>query len=371
MEFGVSDMAALADHSPENMGDLTAFELNSKSLGPDEGAGVGGFESSDLFSGVSAEFQGNLFPDLEGTQSDLEDFLNSDFSGSNAQPTSELGKGASGDIVDLLISDQSDFRFVAKAAQPIHASIPTPSSMFANSQAKAATDVQMSDPDSPTCPCRAKLMGTLEKLMTDGSRPQAVAGDSDDQETQIRGFRRGSNKAQTMVIACNREVISSMTSILQCACEKDGYMLSILAMIIAKLLSRYSEAVVGVLGKERDSKAKSVISASTPVQSLERGHHGSADHDGVGRLMAQEILSELHRVQRLINEVCLQLRSQKGSCRAVGDDNRDCQLPSRPVSRHGELERPFSALTLDGIAKDIRFGLGILSKKLIGLLQEI
>ncbi|KAI0192439.1 hypothetical protein F4808DRAFT_465116 [Astrocystis sublimbata] len=359
-DLGASDIASMVDNSLKDIVYLNPFGLSPESIGPDQGSGVGTFESSDFFSGLSTDFQESPFPDLGGIQSDFDEFLSSEFSEVNALAACDFSPETGGMAI-LPAYDQINCHPASKA--PVLTPSPTISS---NSRTQAMIDTEMSDAKDPTCCCLSKLLGALEKLLRDRSRSRRLSKNVDDLTTSTRNCLGGSTKTQ-LVVVDNQQVINSLRSVLQCPCEKDDYMLTLLAMIVTKLLSRYSEVVPGVLRNEGASKARSSLLASKPVLPQQPGH-GSVGHGGVERLAAQKILSELHRVQRLINELCPQLLTQKEF--AGAGDSRHCQVLRPLISQNGTLERPFSAVTLDGIGKDMRSGLSALSKGLIGMLQE-
>ncbi|KAI1874903.1 uncharacterized protein JN550_002332 [Neoarthrinium moseri] len=228
------------------------------------------------------------------------------------------------------------------------------------------TEVSNSTPASSSCNCLTQLFGALKKLMMDISSESNLPKAIDEPATGCRTPLNGRTKAQIVVLD-NQQVISSISGILQCSCEKDGYMLTILATIVTKLLSRYAEAVPRLLGSAEKRNAQWGFLAAKLVQT----QHIEDDcvfFEDAERMAAQEILNELHRVQRLVNELSPRLRTQEDAVHP--DDSPERQLLLSLSSQNKALQRPFSAITVEGIGRDMRASLSSLSRGIISILQE-
>ena len=121
------------------------------------------------------------------------------------------------------------------------------------------------------------------------------------------------------VIAKNEHTIEAVSRMLQCPCSQDGYLLAIVSLIVFKVLGWYGAAARKKISSGDDSHG---------VQSAGRSHsHQPSSSEqvfqelpGVGsycldgedsaRMAAQLVLSELHRVQRLVNQLSTKLKLQ-------------------------------------------------------------
>ncbi|KUI60089.1 Aflatoxin biosynthesis regulatory protein [Cytospora mali] len=181
------------------------------------------------------------------------------------------------------------------------------------------------------------------------------------------------------VVAENKATIEAVSTVLRCSCAKDGYLLVILSLIAFKLLGRYAAAA---------ARRQAGDSKSDPGSYLR-----PVNHDGIVRMSAQLVLSELHRVQRLVNELSLQLKAQRTerrSASSLGKDEGEGKRKGRGegisvvgarqfggdrqgsgVVWEGEaMMAPFSAATLEQIEIDLRRRLGVLSSEIIDTLRQ-
>nr|AAM02986.1 AFLR [Aspergillus nomiae] len=176
-----------------------------------------------------------------------------------------------------------------------------------------------------------------------------------------------------MVLSGNKKATDVVRNILGCSCAQDGYLLSMVVLIVLKVLAWYaaaagtqcpSTAVGGNNSSDSSGSSRSSSSSSNSpttvseervlhVPSLVGGH--CVDEEDQPRVAAQLVLSELHRVQSLVN--LLAKRLQEGGDDAAG-------MPAHhPAS-------PFSLLGFSGLEANLRHRLRAVSSNIINFLQQ-
>jgi hypothetical protein len=166
------------------------------------------------------------------------------------------------------------------------------------------------------------------------------------------------------ILSTNEQTVQAINEMLQCDCA-DGYLLAVLSIIILKTLSWYA----AVVRQTPNLEAEHSIGVDPPSLSPLRGELGSqADEYGLDsedhiRLVRQQVLSQLHRVQRLVN-----LLSQ----RTQTVDGGGCGAPPTPPSHQtNSIESlfPFPVAMLDQMEVNLRKRLRDLSAEILDLLR--
>ncbi|EOA85724.1 hypothetical protein ACJQWK_07726 [Exserohilum turcicum] len=143
--------------------------------------------------------------------------------------------------------------------------------------------------------------------------------------------------ALDLVIEANKQYISQVDSMLQCQCLHDGYLLTILSLIVFKVLDSYDAAA-----------------SSSETQRADT----DATEDDVRRMAAQRVMGELHRVQRLVNQLSINIKrhttteAQEKVLGSLTSDRRNVE---------GEAFLPFSTVMLSQLETDMRKRLRSLS----------
>ncbi|KAL4776688.1 aflatoxin regulatory protein-domain-containing protein [Aspergillus nidulans var. acristatus] len=106
------------------------------------------------------------------------------------------------------------------------------------------------------------------------------------------------------VITKNEQTLRDITEIIECSCSEDGYTLTIITLAAFKVLAWYS-AVAHISPTSEDGQALEEIDRTPAVV---RGYN--IDGEDQGRMAAQLVLSELHRVQRLVGNLYQRLKDQ-------------------------------------------------------------
>ncbi|KAJ0107614.1 hypothetical protein J7T55_007805 [Diaporthe amygdali] len=203
----------------------------------------------------------------------------------------------------------------------------------------------------------------------------------------------GTPGAVQTVLHENKQGIEAVLSRLACAnCSDDVFLLSVLTITVQKILERYAIAArirSGDLGGGGEAEAGKSATARHAVDDfLSNADRGAAkplvlagygagarlDQDDRERV-AQLVLSELHRVQRLVNKLAPKL---KGVRDADGDH---ASGPSDVLQRRQKVHRrkreddlspgvAFSEGTLEQMERDMRKSLSSLSTEIISRIRQ-
>jgi len=178
-------------------------------------------------------------------------------------------------------------------------------------------------------------------------------------------------------------------NILECSCSQDGYLLSIMALISFKVLGTYAAVIGGsTLSEPRgaescdnDNDGTHITASFSPDRftgrSLESQPPSNAVLHGYGfeveereRLMAQQVMGELHRVQGLVNGLSRRLRGDDDAKQATSKDSvSDAQASPSQVSRLG-LPAPFSGILMDQLEIHLRSYLRAVSDQILNVLRQ-
>ena len=168
-------------------------------------------------------------------------------------------------------------------------------------------------------------------------------------------------------------MIDSISVMLDCPCSLDEYVATIICLVVFKMIAWYAAAAreMPVMDDMMDwngnggsnpevsrSHSEEVLQFPTVVGSYRLDGHNQ------NRMAATLVLSELHRVQRLVRTLSKRLDSVKARNRASrgsvsSESSSGDDLPSRKPSV-GDMS-PLSASTLDLLEADLRKRLRLVS----------
>ena len=167
------------------------------------------------------------------------------------------------------------------------------------------------------------------------------------------------------VIARNEATIEAVSTMLKCACSQDGYLLSIMSLIMFKVLGWYAAVA---------RKTPSLHSPPASRSPIDPAFHNStvigsycldgADSD---RMAAQLVLSELHRVRLLISKLSSKLKGQA----AAAKKRKGEVETSESMDLGNELTLPLSAVMYDQLDNDLRNRLRTLSCEMLDRLRRL
>lgn len=176
-----------------------------------------------------------------------------------------------------------------------------------------------------------------------------------------------------------KKTTRSLDQLLQCTSPHDGYLLVILSLAISKLLEIYDgiSGALHTLSTGHDEKTlensawaeTNLLTTDTILSTTSSLHQVSAAKEGSYRFSAQELLSELHRVQRLIAKVSKGFRETALHAQRVEElqDLNPSKIPEKSLA--SEANRPFAPNLHDQIVEDLRRSVRVQSGRLIDMLQ--
>jgi len=265
------------------------------------------------------------------------------------------------------------------------------SSCITTAQAPPATrensnSTDNEDPPSPCC-CLTRALGLLKHPFPNTSpRPACTMSNGPESCSAIEMTVRKRNPEAQAIVANNQQTVEVVSNILQCQCSQDGYLLTILALVVSKVLDWYE-----ALGRELPNSSSSAVSlagaeslgrdGNSSLSTPSSGHRSDvvvhqhhrpdycADGEDLERMAAQRILSQLHRVQRVVNQLSPKLKSQGTTRKDATTVDSQLSLVGQ-MSGGGTTTSPFSAPTLDHIEADLRKRLRGLSIEIIDMLRH-
>ncbi|OJJ05022.1 hypothetical protein ASPVEDRAFT_197972 [Aspergillus versicolor CBS 583.65] len=200
------------------------------------------------------------------------------------------------------------------------------------------------------------------------------------------GGHQGSGPARTIesVISQNKQIIETINAVLDCPCSHDGYVISMVSLAVFKVMGWYIAAA-------RDKRV-------TPDDVMEWGHDtviypgvsdlsasnkrvlcspmiiGShcIDSKSQNRMAAQLVLSELHRVQQLVNVLSSRLESIRlSTCLASDSTFGSATSEALENSLFTAMQTsPLSGSTFSQLEEDLRKRLRAISSETIEILRR-
>ncbi|KAF2258318.1 hypothetical protein CC78DRAFT_621925 [Lojkania enalia] len=177
------------------------------------------------------------------------------------------------------------------------------------------------------------------------------------------------------LISENESVAISVDNILQCRYAQDSQVLIILALVVSKVLDRYLRAARVAPAAQEAISPQSRRPSSAFAQKL---HHQSRmakayvhGEDSV-RMAGQLVLSELHRVLKLVNALAARLNELGSGCSTLDWMRGGGPSPAGLLSQQGFDEASmvsFSSTMLDQLGTDLRRQLKSVVATITGMLQ--
>lgn len=239
-----------------------------------------------------------------------------------------------------------------------------------NKRAPTSSDTQSFQDvlsDSPCC-CLIRALGLFRQLFPNASTTCS--------RLKEQGYENATSQTPTIqsVVAENEQTVEAIGKMLQCSCSQDGYLLAITSLIVFKVLGWYAAAARETrvtnegqdlgefptsLRQDSSDHSEQVLHCPTVVG----GYH--IDGEDQGRMAAQLVLSELHRVQRLVNLLSQRLKGHGVRNGAVGLSKNTIDGQS-----DGQCTPPFSATMLDHLEADLRKRLRALTMEIVDMLRR-
>lgn len=175
------------------------------------------------------------------------------------------------------------------------------------------------------------------------------------------------------VIAKNEHTIEALGTMLECPCSQDGYLLALVALIVFKVLGWYAAVALTTPSSGNDNHSVQSLHSSQSAHwsrseqvLLDPAEVGSYCLDGEdsARMAAQLVLGELHRVQRLVNQLSAKLKMQA----AKSDGLPGNSITSTLGNLDGETTLSPSTVILSQLEVDLRKRLKALS---LGIVESL
>jgi aflatoxin regulatory protein len=180
-------------------------------------------------------------------------------------------------------------------------------------------------------------------------------------------------------ISRNEQTIDSISSMLQCPCSKNSFLLAIMSLIVFKVLNWYAAVVhSAVTSNEMDLDDQSPTSSGSSHsfdylmqhQQLPAVINGDSGSDSAesGRRSAQLVLGELHRVQRFLNQLSprLQACGRRSRVGSAIENNIGSLLDDDVTS----LALSFSPMVLDQLKQELHKRVRAVSLEIIEFLRQ-
>ncbi|KAL3474752.1 hypothetical protein BJX99DRAFT_230958 [Aspergillus californicus] len=336
-----------------------------------------GIYSSDFSSVLADSNMFHSFSDFDPDPNDIEFNMTDYFE----HPTIDDDgvSRSSNDIGSLLIPETINFGLGALESNDLLSA-----SFAVSSEASVPTLLSTTGPNMTmmrtpatdiSCGCVTQSLDLLKTLSSTPSSPtssMSAAGPA------LSSGRIAMGAAQAVLIE-NRQHIETVNSLLSCSvCTEDSFRLVIVSMIVLKILERYASTARGqVLGSRVGSVenntgqrlTNSVISSSKDhMRALSCTYTMPRDDIASGHAPARLVLSELHRVQTLVNLLSAKLRgNMEGDARGMEHTIWGLQVANendKPQST------PFSSNTLAHMESDMRNSLSSLAADIINRLRQ-
>ena len=322
--------------------------------------------SSDMLPDLFGPTDQTLSSTSTDTGTDLDDFFNSPISFST--DLSDVSIFGTADLFSTGIDSNSNGSETFSDAFPVFEdavselftnSIPTSTSQNSASPNKELHYQETRATESP-CSCLVQALGFMKQLFPSPSNAcMTWATQGLDKATAIPTIQA--------VIARNEGTIEAVSTMLECSCSQDGYLLSVMSLIVFKVLGWYAAVArktPSLQGPQtylprQSSPFGPVLQNSTIV--------GSYCLDGAdsARMAAQLVLSELHRVRRLVDQLSSKLKVQAMTKRRGGVETPES------MDLDNEMALPLSAVMYDQLDNDLRKRLRALSCEMLDRLRRL
>ncbi|KAF7587029.1 hypothetical protein BBP40_007851 [Aspergillus hancockii] len=216
-------------------------------------------------------------------------------------------------------------------------------------------------PESSSCSCLARALSILKQLCPATSGPcRAPKGCGYDTGLAPRPNLQA-------VITNNEQTIETISNMLHCQCAQDGYLLTIMALIVFKVLGWYAIAARETSSSE-PSHGREFPDISQQPQRFPSEY--SVDGEDHSRMAGQVVLSELHRVQRLVKVLSQRLKIHGMPNQGSSDPLDQLITHGTEISFDAECTFPLPITMLHQLETDLRKRLRGLSAEIVEMLRR-
>ena len=228
-----------------------------------------------------------------------------------------------------------------------------------NNRASPVSDIrghEDSHASDSSCFCFVRALSLMRELLPNHSTACKTANAQDLSKTTAQP------PTIQDVIAKNEEIIEAVSTMLQCSCTQDVYLLTIMSLIVFKLLNWYAAAARPKPSSGSDQTNQQSTNSEQVVRDPARVGSYCLEGEDSARMAAQLVLGELHRVQQLVNKLSTKLRTQEakdGRKPDVGDQSTD-----------NESVLPLSKTMMDQLGNDLKRRLKSISLEIVEVLRR-
>ncbi|KAK4987109.1 hypothetical protein LTR66_007681 [Elasticomyces elasticus] len=175
------------------------------------------------------------------------------------------------------------------------------------------------------------------------------------------------------VISNNKKIIEAISTMLPCPCSLDDHLATIISIIAFKVMTWYAAAARDIPLSDSSSSSSSISSESPTLpfeqvlyvpMTVGKYHLDGADHS---RMRAQLVLSELHRVQRLVELLSKRLEGVRSRLDAMYRPNSS---RADGPGNMNEAMSPMSASIFVQLEADLRKRLRAVSRETMNILHK-
>lgn len=324
--------------------------------------------SSDMLQDFFGTMDQTLSSTSTDTGTDLNDFFTSPISFSTEM--SDVNIFGTADFFPIGIDSSSNGSESLSDAFPVFEdavsellalSIPSSTPKNYTSPSKEVHNYQEVRTTESPCSCLVQALGFMKQLFPSSSNAcMTWATQGLDKATAIPTVQA--------VIARNEATIEAVSTMLKCLCSQDGYLLAVMSLIIFKVMGWYA-AVARKTPSFQGPQACRSRQSSPSEQVLQNPTVvGSYCLDGADspRMAAQLVLSELHRVRRLVDQLSSKLKVQAAKKGRGGG----AETPES-LDLDNEMTLPLSAVMYEQLDVDLRKRLRAISWEMIDRLRRL
>ena len=325
--------------------------------------------SSDTLTDLFGPMDQTLSSSSTVAGNDLEDLFNSPMQ--FCTETSDFNPFKTADFFPTGIENNSNGLESLSDAYPVFEnsvsellalSAPTSAPNLSTTRSKEVREYQENRATEPPCSCLVQALGFMKQLFPTPSSTDCMTW-------ATQGFDKATaTPTNQATIARNEATIEAVGAMLNCpSCSQDGYLLAVMSLIIFRVLGWYAAVARQTPGLQGSPVCCS-RQPSPPGPGLETPIVvGSYRLDGTDspRMAAQLVLSELHRVRRLVDQLSSKLKMQAAKNGRGGAETPDSK------DLDNEMTLPLSSMMYDQLDADLRKRLKALSFELIDRLKRL
>ncbi|KAI0175052.1 aflatoxin regulatory protein-domain-containing protein [Pestalotiopsis sp. NC0098] len=257
---------------------------------------------------------------------------------------------------------ESDLTTLFKGLPPFLEDAPADANLDTDATLSTITDTPQFRHAEPCGLCMELAFRLLKEISPATIPSSSGAGESDD---------AGPLQSILDIIATNKKTIDGVISILGCSCSDDGFLLSIVWMLVFRVLDWYAVAArmgTSATGSEQHSAAVSRLPSpqQTPPRSVANSTPSIDKDEDPKHIAAQRVLSELHHMQHLAKELSKKIEELP---RNPGPAN-GASGPSLTGEKDSSKDRMYlSTNTWDRLGSELKQKLKSLSGDIISILR--